>query len=456
MTAEVIVMNRGGVALAADSAVTIQAGNSSKVRDSALKLFMLSKHRPVGVMVYENSSLLGVPWETIIKLFREQFGRKQCANLAEYGEALIAFLEENDSLFPEKVQDHYYWKALETEYSQIQIRAWKKLADSRVYGIGDSSATQQTDKEWVEREIRRAERSWAEEAEASYFMEETARKETAREVAGRNSGKISELIQKAFGNWEIDSEHWNALQRIAKHVVVKDRPVGDLFTGLVIAGFGDEEHFPVVQHLRVGGIFNNRLKMCPGAVHAVSEDNPSEVLAFAYQDMVDGFLAGISPSVFKHLSNAAAFIRELPIRALDAVEGLAPEARHKAAEIIRRESARKASDFAQSMLQGAEERRKQIDLAVATLSLKELAQVASTLVGLSSFEHQMSLDLETVGGPVDVAVISRGDGFIWIDRKHYFQPELNSHFFRNYFDDGMKAEDAIADGDDDKEAPDEE
>ena len=72
MTSEVVVMNRVGVALAADSAVTLEMGDSSKVRDSALKLFMLSKYRPVGVMVYNNAQLLGVPLETIIKLFRRE------------------------------------------------------------------------------------------------------------------------------------------------------------------------------------------------------------------------------------------------------------------------------------------------------------------------------------------------------------------------------------------------
>lgn len=34
---------------------------------------------------------------------------------------------------------------------------------------------------------------------------------------------------------------------------------------------------------------------------------------------------------------------------------------------------------------------------------------------------------------LDVAVISKGDGFIWIDRKQYFRPELNDHFFQNYY-----------------------
>ena len=42
------------------------------------------------------------------------------------------------------------------------------------------------------------------------------------------------------------------------------------------------------------------------------------------------------------------------------------------------------------------------------------------------------MESETVGGPIDVAVISKGDGFIWIKRKHYFKAELNPQFFANY------------------------
>ena len=74
MTSEVVVMNRMGVALAADSAATIEMGENSKLRNSALKLFMLSKYCPVGVMVYNNADLLGVPLETIIKLFGAVWG----------------------------------------------------------------------------------------------------------------------------------------------------------------------------------------------------------------------------------------------------------------------------------------------------------------------------------------------------------------------------------------------
>ena len=31
---------------------------------------------------------------------------------------------------------------------------------------------------------------------------------------------------------------------------------------------------------------------------------------------------------------------------------------------------------------------------------------------------------------MDVAIIGKGDGFIWIKRKHYFEPQLNPRFFQ--------------------------
>ena len=68
---------------------------------------------------------------------------------------------------------------------------------------------------------------------------------------------------------------------------------------------------------------------------------------------------------------------------------------------------------------------------VSILPKDELALMAETLVNLTSFKRKISEDEETVGGPIDVAVISKGDGFIWIKRKHYFKPELNSQYFIN-------------------------
>jgi len=43
-----------------------------------------------------------------------------------------------------------------------------------------------------------------------------------------------------------------------------------------------------------------------------------------------------------------------------------------------------------------------------------------------------SVETDTVALPIDVAVISKGDGLVWIKRKHYFNRDLNHQFFSNY------------------------
>jgi len=69
---------------------------------------------------------------------------------------------------------------------------------------------------------------------------------------------------------------------------------------------------------------------------------------------------------------------------------------------------------------------------VSILPKDELAFMAESLVKLTSFKRRVTMETETVGGPIDVAVISKGDGFIWIKRKHYFKSSENPQFFINY------------------------
>ena len=444
MTSEVVVMNRAGVALAADSAVTVERGGSQKVRHLALKLFTLSKYRPVGVMVYNNASLLGVPMETIIKLFRRRLGKKAYRTLPEYGEALIQYLDGNNVLFPNDVQDRYFLQAVETEYSRIWDEMSKEFVERGVFGDGDGQAN-------VARDViaQRLE-FWGSQKDADYF------EVRASDVVGRISGGLNDVVLRVFRGVAVGDEVVTMLREIANYIVEKDHFPLDVFSGLVIAGFGEGEHFPVVQHIEIGGVYGGRLKVRPPTVDAVSEARPSDVMAFAYKDMVEQFLAGVSESFVGYLEDATTFIREMPLRALEAVPDLNDEVKERAAQAVRLSAADRAEEFKRMVRHGFEERWLKIVEAVEALTISELAQVASTLVDLSSFEQQMSLDSETVGGPVDVAVISKGDGFIWIDRKHYFRKDLNDHFFRNYYiDDEDKVGDNRAEGGE-KEATDDE
>ncbi len=73
MTAEVALLNKTAVVLAADSAMTI-AGSGKTY--PAQKLFALTKHHPVGAMIYNNAEFMGIPWETLVKMYRRSLGNK--------------------------------------------------------------------------------------------------------------------------------------------------------------------------------------------------------------------------------------------------------------------------------------------------------------------------------------------------------------------------------------------
>lgn len=52
--------------------------------------------------------------------------------------------------------------------------------------------------------------------------------------------------------------------------------------------------------------------------------------------------------------------------------------------------------------------------AVAALPRQDLAKMAEALVSLTAFVMRMSVDQhETVAEPIDVAILSKGDGFLW-------------------------------------------
>ena len=361
MTTEVAVMNRMAVALAADSAVTVEVGDTTKIRDSALKLFAPSKFRPVGVMVYNNPSILGVPLETIIKMFRRELGREAFDTLPEYGEALISYLDGNTSLFPDDVQERYFLRAVETEFGRIRNMAKKELVESGLY---DDEKVEPG--EAVARCARIAIKArlafWRNKEEAANFS-----KVAAVDMLNRNSGTINDLTRNEFVDWQVDHRGVRRLYEIAKHLILKDYFPDDVLSGLVIAGFGEREHFPSVQHFEIGGVYGNKLKVGPSSVEQVSEDSPSTIKAFGYKRMVDAFLFGISPSVRPHLQAATAIIEELPSLALNAVTGLTAENKRKLAENIRQASANRASEFAGNVVRGSIARWQDIASAVESL-----------------------------------------------------------------------------------------
>ena len=67
--------------------------------------------------------------------------------------------------------------------------------------------------------------------------------------------------------------------------------------------------------------------------------------------------------------------------------------------------------------------------SIGALPYEELSNLCESLIKITSLKRKVQSGLETVGGDVDVAIITKGDGFIWTKRKHYFDGDFNHQFF---------------------------
>jgi hypothetical protein len=112
VTAEVALLNKAAIALAADSATTVTywEKNEAKTRyfKGANKVFNLSKRHPVGVMTFASASLNGVPWEIAIKAYRQHLGTNSHEHLSNYATDFFDFITSNSLLFPIAVQERQF------------------------------------------------------------------------------------------------------------------------------------------------------------------------------------------------------------------------------------------------------------------------------------------------------------------------------------------------------------
>jgi hypothetical protein len=124
-------MNRHAAVLAADSASTVTRWVDGKLETryfkGANKIFQLSHHQPVGLMILNAADLLHVPWEILIKSFRDKLAAKTFNNLDGYAEEFFAFLDNNTQFFPEEVQNEELSRAAQGAAIQIVFSVVENL-----------------------------------------------------------------------------------------------------------------------------------------------------------------------------------------------------------------------------------------------------------------------------------------------------------------------------------------
>ena len=431
-------MNPQAVALAADSAVTLVQERirgdlrerKHKIFTSANKIFTLSKYHPVGIMIYNNATCMGTPWETIIKMYRTKLGERQFKTISEYCEDFIKFVQTDGQFFKKKQEQMHVHSMVEMvyEYLRKEIRNKIKEIITRDCEIKMSEIHTQALKE-----IGKHYKLWKSEKYCPYSSTKDR-----KQFEDEYGELIKSIINSVFEKLPLSAKYKEQLYSIGLWIFTKFPESIDHseITGIVITGFGKDEIYPCYCHFLISGVINRIItirklegsKIGPG-------DHKAHVAPFAQTDMIHLFMRGILPEYKIAIDVGLERIaKEFPELLVDSIKKLNAQEKLKLKKRAKRISKNLFSNFI-SQVEALRDNlySKPIVDIVGILPKDELALMAETLINLTSFKRRVSMEAETVGGPIDVAIISKTDGFIWIKRKHYFKSELNPYFFQKYF-----------------------
>lgn len=408
MTTEVVIGNRQAIALAADSAVTV---GKERVWKTANKLFSLGPSNDIGLMMNGSADFLGIAWEVIIKLFREEVQGRRFSTVQECAENFIEFISHGRfrtesaerlsfaSIFVEQIEalkSHLAYKT-KAEFRDLVVQ----ICDDNVAAAGEHA-------------VRISELSLADFRRAWRPIIDALAKDILGEVITR---RVSDAVTRL-------------LHTLATHGVESDYA-----TGLVIAGFGADEMYPCMLSYTVDGCAGPLLRIWEDRTQNLNDEGTrgGYIVPFGQADIVFSFMEGITLESAEFLDELIPDL--LKERSADLINHYVPQ-QERAVESAIQE--RLNNEAYQTFQEKFSSFRKQaisnpVTKVINSLPKEELADMAQALVELTSLRRKVDSTLETVGGPVDVAVISKGDGFIWLKRKNYFEIESNRDFlYRRY------------------------
>lgn len=414
MTAEIVVMNTGGIALASDSAVTI---GGRKVYNSANKLFGFPEKHTVGVMTYGLSSMFHVPWETLINVYENKLDSKAFDTVKEYMEDFLQFLNKNeyDQFMSEINEERYIENTLYSnathlynELSHINKSLYSEYGELRLQDEIQEMYVHHAE-EFLNKRIQKLK----EKAFPDGFNNTDY-----EQLLEKYEKKVEELIHEQFENHLLIQEWIEGIKYIAIQSLVKE--FSDNYSGIVFAGYGNKEIYPSVCLIIIDGKINNKTKYFTRK-KTINHSTHAVILPFAQRDMIRSFLDGIHEEVEGFIS---AFIKnELNLVSDTLIHKLKDSFREGAdLEIVEQE-------MSDEFMQVYDRYQKELSIykrenfidpildVVESLPTKELAYMTESLLNITSLKRKISISLETVGGPIDVAVITKGDGFTWIKKK---------------------------------------
>lgn len=411
MTSEVLIMNRQGVALAADSAVTTRSGGSALVTMEAEKVFEIGQS--IGLMVYNRGDLVGRSWSQIAHAFHSHNGGRAYGSVQEAADGLFAFMQSNQDLFPPQ--------EAQAEFSGLVGYLFAIVVDHARF-------------------MMQGEGGLADEIEAFRVALDIYRNHVRMDHRGEPRAALPVFADMSPEGFE--TEHGPTINAVIDMMFPGEPPADDLrtamheyifyavtrpvfiepFTGMVFAGFGENDTFPTSEVYFSSFLTGGRLKRQHNGTLAMSGvAGPRGIVStFAQADMTHTFMRGIHPYLYEQMTDLAIIAAEVAAQtALEEAE-LDEE---KVAEVMARMQAQHLPQIARTYEHyvstiAQQEFTEPVLKVVEAAGKRQIAEIARILVELNIIKGELHQRQSGVGGDIDVAMITRKHGFEWYANKN--------------------------------------
>ena len=376
-------------------------------------------------MIYGNADFVGLPWETVVKTYRKECKCKTEKTVEDYALNFINFLSKTNKLFPQTGQDFAAAQLAYFHLVSLREQLLQKLDDEAVTRKGGLKP----------KDIPKIVTDEVKSVLAIVRKRKLIKgfdKPFRERMKKRHTPIITKLRKDVFDKLPISSSTSRNIATFIHEILWREL-FGPMKTGLVVAGFGDDEFLPSLINYELEGMLGGRPRFAQANNNEVTTTNRAAVIPFAQLDMVQTFMNGIQSELSEYMTETTDELFQSFARLIvDLVKGEDKSMGRK----LETKLLPNTDKLTKSLFDKWKSRRQRywapvIQIA-STLPKDELASMAEAIVNLTKFRRRVTNVPETVGGPIDVALITKGDGFVWIKRKHYFTSDLNPRKMASY------------------------
>lgn len=405
MSVGVCIINRNGIALAADSAGTY-TGNKM-FYNSMNKVFSISRKYVYGVITYGATVIHNVSIDQVLKEFRTFLDSKSEVN--DFFEIFPSFVE-----FIEQKNNYYKFDTAETnhcyELIKVLISDWGKKIKNVI--TTDDVAAQIDD---ILNDLSAVMQGAIkiENYDVSSYIGTTYKSDF---------DSLINMIVPELNNYPAQKERfWNYICEYFNLSLTNETSNA---MGLFFCGYGKNDAFPKFTHIELYNVVGGKVKYKLIENYEES-NNQAQIVPLAQKDVILTFCKGISNTFINYIPQKVESIINAKIDAIPDIFTDSQKGELKEALLSVKNELASAID---TTIQNSNVMP--ILNSVQLIPLAEMAFFAENLVNMTTLKRTFAIDgnQQTVGGPTDVAVLSKGDGFVWIKRKLYFDGQLNPNY----------------------------